>query len=221
MKRTADGVLLIAPASTLPHAATLEGLPDAVVRALQAGAAAASIEAALASGREQRLTAALLALDARLRLSEPSHNPAGPAEVPLDERLTLDGRILPRPAESLRGIVVRTPAQPSTSRESTSDQIGLAAQVGLGSGPEPRILRVRIVWWGLAPAPFIARQVEGVLQGRRPDGALIELAVQTARTEAQPAGAGMELDARRLDVVTALCREVLTTLLPPDPAQPA
>jgi CO/xanthine dehydrogenase FAD-binding subunit len=208
VKPTTDGLILIAPGSTLRNAALLPGVPDALVQALTAAAPAVTIDEAISSGREQRLVAALLALDARLRLADPQ----GSTEVPIDERLTLDGCVLPRSGESLSGVVVRATAQPSTYCESSDDRIGLAVRIAVGDGPAPRILRSRVVWWGLAPAPFIAREVEGVLQGRSPDAALIDIAAQTARTEAQPAGAGMELDPRRLGVVTDLCRQALTVV---------
>ena len=71
---------------------------------------------------------------------------------------------------------------------------------------------IRAVWWGVAPAPLVAYQLAGVLQGRSPSPALIDIAAETARGEAQPAGAGMELQPARLDAVERLCRDVLGTL---------
>lgn len=216
MKRAAAGATLIAPQATLADAAALPGLPRALVDALRAGRADARIGTALESGEEQRLVAALLAVGARLRQSDES----GRQEIPIDDRLTLDGRILPRSGETLEGVVVQSSAHASAHREAPAEAIGVAAHIALGNGPEPRILRARIVWWGLGPGPLFGHQLAGVLQGRRPGEALIRLAAQTARTEAQPAGAGMELGEARLDVVAALCREVLGAILPADAAAP-
>ena len=216
MKRAADGATLIAPQATLANAAGLPGLPQVVVEALRAGGADSVIGAALESGDEQRLAAALLAVDARVRRTDES----GTKEIPIEDRLTLDGRILPRPGETLDGVVLRSSVDASAYREAAAEKIGVAARVALGGGPAPRILQARIVWWGLGPSPLIGHQLAAVLQGRRPGGALIGLAAQTARTEAQPAGAGMELEARRLDVVATLCREVLAAVLPDDAAAP-
>lgn len=216
MKRAARGATLIGPQATLGNAARLPGLPQALVDALRAGDADSAIGVALESGDEQRLAAALLAVDARVRRTDES----GTQEIPIDDRLTLDGRILPRPGETLDGVVLRSSADASAYREAPAEEIGVAASIRLGSGPEPRILQARIVWWGLGSAPLIGHQLAAVLQGRRPGGTLMGLAAQTARTEAQPAGAGMELEARRLDIVAALCREVLRAILPEDTAAP-
>ena len=213
MTRPHGGATLIVPGATPAGAAKLPGMPQALVQALAASAASKTVGSAIESGRGQRLVAALLAVEARLRLTGPSGGPAATHDVPVDERLTLDGRLLPRDGEALSGIVVRSSEDRSVYRESRPDQIGLAARIGLGDGPQPRVLRARVVWWGLATTPFIAREVEGVLQGRTPDARLIDVAAQTARTEAQPAGAGMELDADRLEVVTRLCRDTLSAVL--------
>ena len=198
----------------LPYRATLHALsrradlPAALRQALSvscaAGAGTRSLAEAL-DGLEPRLTATLIALDARLRID-------GDA-VPLDDRLTLDGRIVPRPGEAPSGVVV--PARPDVSccREEPDLALGLAAAGSLtGPGDLARVTDLRAVWWGVAPAPLIAHQLAGVLRGRRPTPALIDVAAQTARGEAQPAGAGTELDAARLDAVERLCRDALGAL---------
>ena len=204
--------LELPPCATLQATARRPGLPDALRQALAAscaaGAGASPLDDALGAA-EQRLTATLLALDARLRI-------AGDA-VALDDRLTLDGRILPRPGEAPTDIVVPVPRGVSCYREAPELGLGLAAVVSL-TGPadaaadRARVTGIRAVWWGVAPAPLIAYQLAGVLQGRSPTPALIDVAAETARGEAQPAGAGMELQPARLDAVERLCRDVLGAL---------
>jgi CO/xanthine dehydrogenase FAD-binding subunit len=198
----------------LPYRATLHAisarpeLPIALRQALSASCAAGAGALTLADaldGPEPRLTATLIALDARLRVD-------GDA-VPLDDRLTLDGRIVPRPGEAPSGVVV--PGRPDVScyREDPDLGLGLAVTGSLtGAAGQARVTEVRAVWWGVAPAPLVAHQLAGVLQGRRPVPALIDIAAQTARGEAQPAGAGMALDAVRLDAVERLCRDALAAL---------
>ncbi len=200
--------LELAPDVTLHEASRRPGLPAALRQALAAscagGAGALSLAEAL-DGPEPRLTAALIALDARLRI--------GVDAVPLDDRLTVDGRIVPRPEETPSAIVVPARRGASCYREEPDLALGLAAAGRLtGAGDLARVTDLRAVWWGVATAPLIAHQVAGALQGRRPTPDLIDIAAQTARGEAQPAGAGAELDAARLEAVERLCRDALGAL---------
>ena len=126
--------------------------------------------------------------------------------------LTTDGRVLPLSYEELDGVVLRPSDAISGIREAASEEIGLAAHVRL-SPPVRHILTARCVWWGVGPAPLIAHQIESVLTGRVPHAALVDVAAQTARTEAQPAGAGMEVDPVRIDQIERLCRELLSDLI--------
>ena len=203
------GPVELLPRATLRETSRRPGLPTALRQALSAscaaGAGALPLDDALGAA-EQRLTATLLALDARLRI--------GGDAVPLDDRLTLDGRILPRPGEAPGAIVVPVPRGVSCYREAPDLGLGLAAVVSLtgGAGDRARVTGIRAVWWGVAPAPLIAYQLAGVLQGRSPTPALIDVAAETARGEVQPAGAGMALQPARLDAVERLCRDVLGTL---------
>jgi CO/xanthine dehydrogenase FAD-binding subunit len=164
----------------------------------------------LAAGSAPALTAALLALNAELWLTCGN----GDLRVSIDDRLTIDGRVLPRAAEELQTVIV--PAQQGHSSCLWRGDLGIAGVVRLTDDPPPHVVDAGIVWWGLAPAPFRAHQLAGLLRGRIPDAALIELAAQTARTEAQPAGAGMEVDSGRLATVAALTRDLLGSLLPID-----
>lgn len=207
--------LELPPDVTLHALSSRPGLPTALRQALAAscanGAGALSLADAL-DGRERRLTATLIALDGRLRI-------AG-ATVPLGDRLTVDGRIVPRPEETVRAVVVSSRPGASCYREEPDLALGIAAAGSLtGAGDLTRVTDLRAVWWGVAPAPLIAHQVAGALQGRRPTPALIGLAAQTARGEVQPAGAGAELDTARLDAVERLCRDALGALFGVTPAE--
>ncbi len=209
--------LELLPSATLRETRRRPGLPDALRQALSAscaaGAGALSLRDALGAS-EQRLAATLLALDARLRIAGDTH--------PLHDRLTLDGRILPRPGEAPGAIVVPIPPGGSCYREAPDLGLGLAAVVSL-TGPadadadRARITGIRAVWWGVAPAPLIAYQLAGVLQGRSPTLALVDVAAETARGEVQPAGAGMTLQPARLEAAERLCRDVLGALFAVEP----
>ena len=200
--------LELPPCATLRETSRRPGLPTALRQALAASCAAgagASLLGDALGGPEPRLTATLLALGARLRIAGDT--------VPLDDRLTLDGRILPRPGEAPTDIVVPVPRGVSCYREAPELGLGLAAVGSLTGAPDrARVTDIRAAWWGVAPAPLIAYQLAGVLQGRSPTPALIDVAAETARGEVQPAGAGMELQPARLDAVERLCRDVLGAL---------
>ena len=205
--------LELLPSARLRETARRPGLPDALRQALAAacaaGAGALSLRDALGAS-EQRLAATLLALDARLRIAGDTH--------PLHDRLTLDGRILPRPGEAPSAIVVPIPRGVSCYREAPDLALGLAAVAGLTGGPgRARVTGIRAVWWGVAPAPLIAYQLAGVLQGRSPTAALIDIAAETARGEVQPVGAGMALQPARLEAAERLCRDVLGALFAVEP----
>ena len=114
--------------------------------------------------------------------------------------------------------MVPVPRGVSCYREAPDLGLGLAAVVSLTGAPDrARVTEIRAVWWGVAPAPLIAYQLAGVLQGRSPTPALIDVAAETARGEVQPAGAGMALQPARLDAVARLCRDVLGALFAVEP----
>jgi len=219
------GSSLVLPAGSTLAALNTPATPQALTDALAtandpASHDSASLAHALASGTAQGLTAALIALDAQLRL--------GPTLLPLTDRLAIDGRVLPRDGEALDAIVLPRRNAPSALREHAGFRLGLAAQLTTHP-PTPaspgHVTDARLVWWGVAPAPLVAYQLAAVLRGRSLTPALIDIAVQTARVEVQPAGAGMELNPARLLAVEQLCREILTTLQPrpaalPGPALP-
>lgn len=207
--------LEIPPDIALHALSSSPGLPAALRQALAAscagGAGALPLADALA-GPEPRLTATLIAHDARLRI--------GGATAPLEDRLTVDGRIVPRPDEIVAAVVVPAQRGASCYREEPDLALGLAATGGLtDSGDLARVTDLRAAWWGVAPTPLIAHQLAGALQGRRPTSLLLDLAAQTARGEVQPAGAGAELDAARLDAVERLCRDALGALFAVTPAE--
>ena len=218
MSDTASSLVLPAGSTlaALNTPATPQALNDALATADHtAGHDSASLAQALASGTAQGLTAALLALDAQLRI--------GATLLPLSDRLTIDGRVLPRDAEALDAIVLPRRNAPSALREHAGFRLGLAALLTTHP-PAPasagRVTEARLVWWGVAPAPLVAYQVAAVLRGRSLTPALIDIAVQTARVEVQPAGAGMELNQARLLAVEQLCREILAALQPRPAALP-
>ena len=199
-----DGAaLLLDPGAPLHTLAARTDLPHALshVLALPKADTGAPLAGALARGCAP-LLAALLALDAHLQTDH--------ARLPIDERLTTDGRLLPHPGESLRMLELPPPHGPSTARARRDLGLGVAAVLTTGDGG--RVARARLVWWGVAPAPLVAHQLAAVLQGRTITPALIDLAAQTARGEVQPAGAGAELEDARLAAVATLCRQTITAL---------
>jgi CO/xanthine dehydrogenase FAD-binding subunit len=66
---------------------------------------------------------------------------------------------------------------------------------------------------GAAAQPLRARQVEATLRGRRPSGALIQLASETAGQEAQPFGSGTTLAPAVIAAVRDITQQALTASL--------
>lgn len=153
------------------------------------------------------LLTALLALDGEVERSD--------AWEPIDKWLARRAGTEPATAPRLR--VRASGAEPrlvSAYRERVCGGIlvGVAAAIWTQSSAGP-ITRAQVALSGAGPMPIRARQTEATLHGRRPSAALVEVAAETARQEAQPAGAGWAVDAGVLAAVRDVSRVALSAIL--------
>jgi aerobic carbon-monoxide dehydrogenase medium subunit len=132
---------------------------------------------------------ALVALSARARVV----SPRGERTEDLETFFTGVGKTLLQPDEILLEILVPEPA-PYTAgiyiKHSPRGPIDLAIvniTVLMTMEPDQKVCRdARIVLGAVSPTPLRARTAEGVLKGKRLNGALIDRAAQVASDEARP-----------------------------------
>ncbi len=176
---------------------------DALADWFPIGDSVSPLRVCLEDPQDDSLTAALLVHDAELRLSNGE-------EVPLDERLLavggvdIDGREGARPAIAL--VMPRMPRGAVTAMAgSRTSPISAAARLNRNGDAAFIIV-------GVAPYPIRARQIESLVRGRSLDDRIIDLAAQTARSEAQPYGVGEVTDADALAGVEDCIRRLLNLL---------
>ena len=157
--------------------------------------------------RYQLVVAAGAVHGAQLRLADG-------AAVPIQERilsegpLDLDGRDDQPPATA----ILLAPADPREIGVLAADpDRDLAVAIAI-TRSEAAVDRAHIVLIGVGPHPIRARQIEGALRGRRLTDPMIDLAAQTARSEAQPYGVGDLTDPAPIDALQALTRQALRRL---------
>jgi xanthine dehydrogenase iron-sulfur cluster and FAD-binding subunit A len=168
------------------------------------GNSVSTIRICLEDPAHNALAAALIVLDAYLTLSD-----GDTARV--DERLLVtggvdvDGRDGARSAEEL--CVPRLPrgAQTALAAAKADPQISAAARLSLNGDAAVMLV-------GIAPHPIRARQIESVVRGRSLNDRIIDLAAQTARSEAQPYGVGDLTDSAAIDHVEDAVRRLFRRL---------
>ena len=132
--------------------------------------------------QQNALAAALIVLDAYLTLSDGD-------SARVDERLLaaggvdVDGRDGAVSAEQL--CVPRLPRGAQTAMAAAKADPTVSAAARLSQNGDAAVMLV-----GIAPHPIRARQIESVVRGRALNDRIIDLAAQTARSEAQPYGVG-------------------------------
>ena len=176
---------------------------DALADWFPIGDSVSPLRVCLEDPQDDSLTAALLVHDADLRLNNGD-------EVPLDERLLadggvdVDGREEALPATAL--VMPRIPRGAVTAMAgSRTSPISAAARLSRNGD-------AAFILVGIAPHPLRARQIESLVRGRSLDDRVIDLAAQTARSEAQPYGVGDVLDAAKLASVEDCIRRLLNLL---------
>ncbi len=146
------------------------------------GDSVSTIRICLEDPRHNALAAALIVLDAQLALDD-----GGMERV--DERLLgdggvdVDGREGATPAVELR--IPRMPSGAHTAMAAAKSDPAYSAAARLSLNGDAAVMLV-----GIAPYPIRARQIESVVRGRTLNDRIIDLAAQTARSEAQPYGVG-------------------------------
>ena len=171
---------------------------------LASGSSVSTIRICLADPDQNGLAAALIVLDASLALSD------GGTER-LDARLLaeggvdVDGREGASPATEL--VIPRLPRGAQTATAAAKLDPGVCASARLSRNGDAAVMLV-----GVAPHPIRARQIESVVRGRTLDDRIIDLAAQTARSEAQPYGVGDLTDATAVDQVEDAVRRLFRRL---------
>jgi xanthine dehydrogenase YagS FAD-binding subunit len=157
---------------------------------------------------------ALIALDAWVRIS----GPRGTRQVPLEEFFVVPAVDPTRETVLERGELVRdivVPPAPSGLRSSYRKVRARGAWdfalVGMASAlvfEGDVVRRARVVFSGVAPVPWRARDVENELIGRRLDRAAIAHAAEAAVARAEP----LEKNAYKIDLLQGLVQERLEAL---------
>ena len=168
------------------------------------GDSVSTIRICLEDPQHNALAAALIVLDAFLTLTD-----GDTARV--DERLLaeggvdIDGRDGAVAAEEL--CIPRLPRGAQTAMASAKSDHAVSAAARLSQNGDAAVMLV-----GIAPYPIRARQIESVVRGRTLNDRIIDLASQTARSEAQPYGVGDLTDSAAIDHVEDAVRRLFRRL---------
>lgn len=168
------------------------------------GDSVSTIRICLEDPGHNALAAALIVLDAQLTLEDGCNER-------LDERLLaeggvdVDGRDGATPAAELH--IPRMPRGAQTAMAAAKADTGYSAAARLSLNGDAAVMLV-----GIAPYPIRARQIESVVRGRTLNDRIIDLAAQTARSEAQPYGVGDLTDGVAVDRVEDAVRRLFRLL---------
>ena len=161
----------------------------------------------------------------RICLEDPQHNALAAALIVLDAFLTLtdgdtarvDERLLAEGGVDIDGrdgaiaakqlCIPRLPRGAQTAMASAKSDHAVSAAARLSQNGDAAVLLV-----GIAPYPIRARQIESVVRGRTLNDRIIDLASQTARSEAQPYGVGDLTDSAAIDHVEDAVRRLFRRL---------
>lgn len=171
---------------------------------LSIGDSVSTIRICLEDPHHNALAAALIVLDAQFGLED------GRSER-VDERLLndggvdVDGREGATPATDLQ--IPRMPRGAQTAMATAKGDPTYCAAARLSLNGDAAVMLV-----GIAPHPIRARQIESVVRGRTLDDRIIDLAAQTARSEAQPYGVGDLTDNIAVDHVEDAVRRLFRRL---------
>ena len=161
----------------------------------------------------------------RICLEDPQHNALAAALIVLDAFLTLtdgdtarvDERLLAEGGVDIDGrdgaiaakqlCIPRLPRGTQTAMASAKSDHAVSAAARLSQNGDAAVMLV-----GIAPYPIRARQIESVVRGRTLNDRIIDLAAQTARSEAQPYGVGDLTDSAAIDHVEDAVRRLFRRL---------
>lgn len=168
------------------------------------GDSVSTIRICLEDPQHNALAAALIVHDAQLALED-----GGTERV--DERLLgdggvdVDGREGAATAVELR--IPRMPRGAHTAVAAAKSDRAYSAAARLSRNGDAAVMLV-----GIAPYPVRARQIESVVRGRTLNDGIIDLAAQTARSEAQPYGVGDLTDGVAVNQVEDAVRRLFRRL---------
>lgn len=168
------------------------------------GSSVSTIRICLEAPEHNALAASLIVLDAQLSLDSGSSDR-------LDSRLLaeggvdIDGREGASTATELH--IPRLPRGAHTAMAAAKADPTFSASARLSLNGDAAVMLV-----GVAPYPIRARQIESVVRGRQLNDRIIDLAAQTARTEAQPYGVGDLTDSSAIDNVEDAVRRLFRRL---------
>ncbi len=168
------------------------------------GNSVSTIRICLEDREHNALAAALVVLDAELALD----NGAGDhlfARLLADGGVDIDGREGAISAEALR--IPRMPKGAHTAMAAAKADPAICASARLSLNGDAAVMLV-----GIAAHPIRARQIESVVRGRQLTDRVIDLAAQTARSEAQPYGVGDLTDSSAVDNVEDAVRRLFRRL---------
>jgi xanthine dehydrogenase FAD-binding subunit len=157
----------------------------------------------------------LLALDARVVLAAKPNGKLQSRSVPLAEFLLGPGRTCRAPGELL--VAVEVPLPPAGFagefyKHGTRPGLDISAiSLAVAARRDGAILRdVRVAFGAVAPTPIRAPRTEAALEGRRPDGAALDAAVQAALGEIHPISDVRATDWYRRELIGNILKRVLT-----------
>lgn len=168
------------------------------------GNSVSTIRICLEDPHNNALAAALIVLDAQLALDDGD-------TARLDDRMLaeggvdVDGREGAAPAAELR--IPRLPRGAQTAMAAAKADTEVSAAARLAMNGDAAVMLV-----GIAPHPIRARQIESVVRGRTLNDRIIDLAAQTARSEAQPYGVGDLTDSTAINNVEDAVRRLFRRL---------
>lgn len=156
-----------------------------------------------------------LALGARVVLAAKPNGTLQTRRVPLAEFLLGPGRSCRGPAELLAAVEVPLPGPGFAGefyKHGTRPGLDIAAiSIAAGARREGKVLRdVRIAFGAVAPTVIRAPRAEAALEGRAPDAATIEAAVQAALAEIHPISDVRASDWYRRELIHNMLKRVLT-----------
>ena len=157
----------------------------------------------------------LLALDARVVLAAKPNGALQTRRVPLAEFLLGPGRTCRGPAELLAAVEVPLPPAGFAGefyKHGTRPGLDIAAiSIAAGARRDGAVLRdVRVAFGAVAPTPIRAPRTEAALEGRAPDAATLEAAVQAALEEVHPISDVRASDWYRRELIRNMLKRVLT-----------
>ena len=157
----------------------------------------------------------LLALNAIVVLAAKPNGALQSRRVPLAQFLLGPGRSCRAPGELLTAVEVPLPPAGFAGefyKHGTRPGLDIAAiSLAVAARRDGAILRdVRVAFGAVAPTAIRAPRTEAALEGRRPDGATLEAAVQAALGEIHPISDVRATDWYRRELVGNILKRVLT-----------